>query len=174
MLFRSDEMYELTLNPTTETRTRTVTKTGTRTITNADGTTSTETYTYEEEEEYTVTILEVTLTAKDLNVVVAGHMDSEQKEIYALYNETHGLTQQFYTPLNLYWYNYVSSYYGYRINPVTGAEQLHRGVDIAVPTGTTVLAAMDGTVTTAAYDSYYGNYIVIEDSNGYCTKYAPH
>ena len=167
-----DEMYELTLNPATETRTRTVTKTGTRTVTNADGTTSTETYTYEEEEEYTVTILEVTLTAKDLNVVVAGHMDSEQKEIFALYNETHGLTQQFYTPLNLYWYNYVSSYYGYRINPVTGAEQFHRGVDIAVPTGTTVLAAMDGTVTTAAYDSYYGNYVVIEDSKGYCTKYA--
>ena len=167
-----DEMYELTLNPTTETRTRTVTKTGTRTVTNADGTTSTETYTYEEEEEYTVTILEVTLTAKDLNVVAAGHMDSEQKEIYALYNETHGLTQQFYTPLNLYWYNYVSSYYGYRINPVTGDEQLHRGVDIAVPTGTTVLASMDGTVTTAAYDSYYGNYVVIEDSKGYCTKYA--
>lgn len=167
-----DEMYELTLNPTEETRTRTVTKTGTRTVTNDDGTTSTETYTYEEEEEYTVTILEVTLTAKDLNVVVAGHMDSEQKEIYALYNETHGLTQQFYTPLDLYWYNYVSSYYGYRINPVTGAEQLHRGVDIAVPTGTGVLAAMDGTVTTAAYDSYYGNYVVIEDSNGYCTKYA--
>ena len=167
-----DEMYELTLNPTTETRTRTVTKTGTRTVTNADGTTSTETYTYEEEEEYTVTILEVTLTAKDLNVVVAGHMDSEQKEIFALYNETHGLTQQFYTPLDLYWYNYVSSYYGYRINPVTGAEQFHRGVDIAVPTGTGVLAAMDGTVTTAAYDSYYGNYVVIEDSKGYCTKYA--
>ncbi len=167
-----DEMYELTLNPTTETRTRTVTKTGTRTVTNADGTTSTETYTYEEEEEYTVTILEVTLTVKDLNVVAAGHMDSEQKEISALYNETHGLTQQFYTPLNLYWYNYVSSYYGYRINPVTGAEQLHRGVDIAVPTGTTVLASMDGTVTTAAFDSYYGNYVVIEDSKGYCTKYA--
>ena len=167
-----DEMYELTLNPTEETRTRIVTKTGTRTVTNADGTTSTETYTYEEEEEYTVTILEVTLTAKNLNVVVAGHMNSEQKEIYALYNETHGLTQQFYTPLNLYWYNYVSSYYGYRINPIMGDEQFHRGVDIAVPTGTTVLAAMDGTVTTAAYDSYYGNYVVIEDSKGYCTKYA--
>ena len=168
-----DEMYELTLNPTEETRTRTVTKTGTRTVTDpVTGEETEEEYEYEEEEEYTVTILEVTLTAKDLNVVVAGHMDSEQKEIYALYNETHGLTQQFYTPLNLYWYNYVSSYYGYRINPVTGAEQLHRGVDIAVPTGTTVLAAMDGTVTTAAYDSYYGNYIVIEDSNGYCTKYA--
>ena len=168
-----DEMYELTLNPTEETRTRTVTKTGTHTVTDpVTGEETEEEYEYEEEEEYTVTILEVTLTAKDLNVVVDGHMNSEQKEIYALYNETHGLTQQFYTPLNLYWYNYVSSYYGYRINPVTGAEQLHRGVDIAVPTGTGVLAAMDGTVTTAAYDSYYGNYIAIEDSNGYCTKYA--
>ncbi len=168
-----DEMYELTLNPVEETRTRTVTKTGTRTVTDpVTGAETEEEYEYEEEEEYTVTILEVTLTAIDLNVVAAGHMDSEQKEIYALYNETHGLTQQFYTPLNLYWYNYVSSYYGYRINPVTGAEQLHRGVDIAVPTGTGVLAAMDGTVTTAAYDSSYGNYVVIEDSNGYCTKYA--
>ena len=168
-----DEMYELTLNPAEETRTRTVTKTGTRTVTDpVTGEETEEEYEYEEEEEYTVTILEVTLTAKDLNLIATGHMNSEQKEIYALYNETHGLTQQFYTPLNLYWYNYVSSYYGYRINPVTGEEQFHRGVDIAVPTGTTVLAAMDGTVTTAAYDSYYGNYIVIEDSNGYCTKYA--
>ena len=152
-----EEMYELTLNPTTETRTRTVT----------DPETGEET-----EEEYTVTILEVTLTVTDLGVVVAGHMNEEQKEIYALYNETHGLTQQFYTPLNLYWYSYVSSYYGYRINPVTGQEQFHRGVDIVVPTGTTVLAAMDGTVTTATYDASYGNYVVIEDSNGYCTKYA--
>ena len=152
-----EEMYELTLNPTTETRTRTV----------IDSETGEET-----EEEYTVTILEVTLTVNDLGVMVAGHMNEEQKEIYALYNETHGLTQQFYTPLNLYWYSYVSSYYGYRINPVTGQEQFHRGVDIAVPTGTTVLAAMDGTVTTATYDASYGNYVVIEDSNGYCTKYA--
>lgn len=152
-----EEMYDLTLNPTTETRTRTV----------IDLETGEET-----EEEYTVTILEVTLTVTDLGVVVAGHMNEEQKEIYALYNETHGLTQQFYTPLNLYWYSYVSSYYGYRINPVTGQEQFHRGVDIAVPTGTTVLAAMDGTVTTATYDASYGNYVVIEDSNGYCTKYA--
>ena len=168
-----EEMYELTLNPTTETRTRTVTKTGTRTVTDpVTGEETEEEYEYEEEEEYTVTILEVTLTATDLSVVVAGHMNEEQKEIYALYNETHGLTQQFYTPLNLYWYSYVSSYYGYRINPVTGQEQFHRGVDIAVPTGTTVLAAMDGTVTTATYDASYGNYVVIEDSNGYCTKYA--
>ena len=168
-----DEMYGLTLNPVMETRTRTVTKTGTRTVTDPEtGEETEEEYEYEEEEEYTVTILEVTLRANDLSVIAAGHMDGEQKEIYAQYNQTHGLVQQFYTPLDLYWYNYVSSYYGWRINPVTGLEQLHRGVDIAVPTGTAVYAAMDGTVTTAAYDSYYGNYVVIEDDEGYCTKYA--
>lgn len=168
-----EEMYELTLTPVEETRTRTVTKTGTRTVTDpVTGEETEEEYEYEEEEEYTVTILEVTLTAKELSAVTAPLMNEEQKEICAFYSETHGLVQQFYTPLNLYWYNYVSSYYGYRINPVTGQEQLHRGVDIAVPTGTEVLAAMDGTVTTAAYDAEYGNYVVIEDSKGYCTKYA--
>lgn len=168
-----EEMYELTITPTTETRTRTVTKTGTRTVTDPEtGEEVEEEYEYEEEEEYTVTILEVTLTARDLSEIVAGYMNEEQKELYDFYKETHGLIQQFYSPLDLYWYQYISSYYGYRINPITGEEQLHRGVDIAVPTGTTVYAAMDGTVTTAAYDAYYGNYVVIENSEGYCTKYA--
>ena len=167
------EMYTLTLNPIEEVRTRTVTKTGTHTVTDpVTGEETEEEYEYEEEEEYTVTILEVTLTAKDLNFVVAEHMKEEQRDLFALYKQTHGLTQQFYKPLDLYWYNYVSSYYGWRINPVTEQEQLHRGVDIAVPTGTTVYAAMDGTVTTATYDSSYGNYVVIEDEKGYCTKYA--
>lgn len=152
-----DEMYELILNPVEETRTRTVTDPDTE---------------EETEEEYTVAVLEVTLQKIDLKVLVAERMNGEQQEIYTLYNETHGLIQQFYTPLNLYWYNYVSSYYGWRINPITKQEQLHRGLDIAVPTGTTVYAAMDGTITTAAYDSHYGNYIVIEDGQGYCTKYA--
>ena len=88
-----------------------------------------------------------------------------------MYAVTGGLFQQVAAPLDLYWYNDIASYYGYRKNPNTGNEELHRGVDIAVPTGTTVYAAHDGTVTTAAYDSYYGNYVVIE-KDGYTTKYA--
>lgn len=150
-------MYTLTLTPDTETRTRTVTKTGTRTVTDpVTGEETEEEYEYEEEEEYEVSILRVVLTVKPLETIVAGKMDAEQTEIYAMYAETGGLLQQFASPLDLYWYNYISSYYGYRKNPNTGNEELHRGVDIAVPTGTTVYAAHDGTVTTAAYDSYYG------------------
>ena len=151
-----DEMYTLTLTPDTETRTRTVTDPDTG---------------EESEEEYEVSILRVTLTVIPLESLVAGKMDTEQAEIFAMYGETNGLLQEFASPLNLYWYYYVSSYYGYRKNGGTGNEELHRGVDIAVPTGTTVYAAHDGTVTAAAYDSHYGNYVVIE-KDGYTTKYA--
>ena len=114
----------------------------------------------------------MTLASAGLGAVVSGHMDGEQYSAYAFYNDTCGLVQQFYSPLDLSWHSLVSSPYGYRIHPISGTEQLHRGVDIAVPTGTAVYAAMDGTVTTAAYGSSYGNYVVIEDSGGYCTKYA--
>ena len=167
-----DAMYSLTTEEVEETRTRTVTKTGTRTVTNPDGTTRTEEYEYEEEEEYTVTILRVTLTVTPLESIVAGRMDSEQTEIFEAYTETKGGLQVFASPVDYYWYYYISSYYGYRKNPNTGAEELHRGVNIAVPTGTLVYAAHDGMVTEAAYDSYYGNYVVITDSKGYTTKYA--
>ena len=167
-----DEMYTLTLTPDTETRTRTVTKTGTRTVTDpVTGEETEEEYEYEEEEEYEVSILRVTLTAIPLESLVAGKMDTEQAEVFSMYRETGGLLQEFASPLDLYWYYYVSSYYGYRKNPSTGNEEFHRGVDIAVPTGTTVYAAHDGTVTAAAYDSHYGNYVVIE-IDGYTTKYA--
>lgn len=151
-----DAMYSLTTEEVEETRT----KTGT----DAEGN--------ETEEEYTVTILRVTLTVTPLESIVAGRMDTEQAEIFAAYTETKGGLQVFGTPADYYWYYYISSYYGYRKNPNTGAEELHRGVDIAVPTGTVVYAAHDGTVTQAAYDSYYGNYVVITDSKGYTTKYA--
>ena len=162
-----DEMYTLTLTPDTETRKRQVQST------DAEGNPL-----YDEngdavmeDEEYEVSILRVTLTVIPLESLVSGKMDTEQAEIFAMYRETNGLLQEFASPLNLYWYYYVSGYYGYRKNPVTGNEEFHRGVDIAVPTGTTVYAAHDGTVTAAVYDSHYGNYVVIE-VDGYTTKYA--
>lgn len=162
-----EEMYTLTTTPETETRTRQVQ------ATDEEGNPL-----YDEngnpvmtEEEYEVSVLHVVLTVKPLETIVAERMDTEQKEVFAMYSETGGLLQQFASPLDLYWYNYISGYYGYRKNPSTGNEELHRGLDIAVPTGTKVYATHDGTVTTATYDSYYGNYVVIE-KDGYTTKYA--
>jgi murein DD-endopeptidase MepM/ murein hydrolase activator NlpD len=166
-----DEMYELTLTPREETRTRTVTKT--RTVTNPD-TGEEEEEEYEDEEEYTVQILDVELKTKQLEDIVSDRLtgNSDAGTLYAVYKDTNGALQQFYTPLDIDWYSMVSSYYGYRKNPITGENQFHRGVDIAIPEGTEVYASQDGTVTTAEYNDSYGNYVVITDNEGYVTKYA--
>jgi hypothetical protein len=164
-------MYELTLTPREETRTRTVTKT--RTVTNPD-TGEEEEEEYEDEEEYTVQILDVELKTKQLEDIVSDRLtgNSDAGTLYAVYKDTNGALQQFYTPLDIDWYSMVSSYYGYRKNPITGENQFHRGVDIAIPEGTEVYASQDGTVTTAEYNDSYGNYVVITDNEGYVTKYA--
>ncbi|MDR0878095.1 MAG: M23 family metallopeptidase [Treponema sp.] len=67
---------------------------------------------------------------------------------------------------------YLSSPYGYRISPFTGARQFHSGLDLAAPTGTPVRAAMSGRVSTAGWSDTFGNYVVITHHSGYRTLYG--
>ena len=166
-----DAMYDLDISDREETRTRMVKKTRKK-VDPDTGKETDEDEEYEEEEEYTVKILEVTLTSTPLETVISPELTGETADLYALYRETKGARQEFYTPLDLDWQSYIKSYYGYRKNPLTGARQMHRGVDISVPEGTNVYASQSGTVVTADYDEDYGIYIVIADSGGYMTKYA--
>jgi len=50
--------------------------------------------------------------------------------------------------------------------------QRHQAVDIGASSGTAIYAAASGRVSTATYNSSYGNYVVIEHANGYSTLYA--
>lgn len=70
--------------------------------------------------------------------------------------------------------SYVSSPYGYRIHPIYGTKKFHAGMDIAAPTGSTIVAADSGTVILASYgyNGGYGNYVIISHGNGYTTRYA--
>jgi murein DD-endopeptidase MepM/ murein hydrolase activator NlpD len=68
---------------------------------------------------------------------------------------------------------YYSSGYGYRLHPVTGQKNaFHAGLDIANTPNTHILAAADGIVSEATFESSYGNYVVIDHNNGYLTYYA--
>lgn len=69
-------------------------------------------------------------------------------------------------------YSYVSSGFGYRNAPTGGASSNHKGVDLAAPANTAVVAAGSGTVVKSYYSSSYGNYIAIDHGGGVVTGYA--
>lgn len=67
----------------------------------------------------------------------------------------------------------VSSYYGSRVNPMSGIGQdWHPGLDIAVDYGAPVYASAAGTVDTAGWVSGYGRYVRIQHDHGYTTAYG--
>lgn len=61
---------------------------------------------------------------------------------------------------------YISSYQG----PRWGS--YHKGIDIARPSNRAILAADNGTVTSAGYERSYGNVVRINHNNGIVTVYA--
>ena len=67
---------------------------------------------------------------------------------------------------------WISSPYGWRISPVTGKQQYHKGVDIPARTGTDVIAVADGIVTKSDKEIYLGNVIEINHGDGMRTLYA--
>ena len=119
-----------------------------------------------------VDVLNVTLNSGNLMLICQDRLGFFQKELFSAYNDTKGNLQMFATPVDFNWYSSVTSYYGYRIHPISGANQLHNGMDIGAPEGTKVMAGLTGTVTTSAYNDSYGNYVVIKDSKGYELRYA--
>ncbi len=66
----------------------------------------------------------------------------------------------------------ISSLFGSRKNPVLGYTMMHRGVDFAVPTGTPIYAAGDGTIELRELNGAYGNYIRVRHNAEYETAYA--
>lgn len=73
-------------------------------------------------------------------------------------------------PLNGYYA--LSSDYEGRINPVTGKEEHHQGLDIPAPFGTDVHAAADGVVIKSGWVNGYGNTIMISHGGDLVTLYG--
>jgi len=67
---------------------------------------------------------------------------------------------------------YISSGFGERVDPFTGSEEFHEGIDFAAPQGTPIRAVAAGIVTFAGPRGGYGDMVQIDHGNGYSTRYG--
>ena len=66
----------------------------------------------------------------------------------------------------------LRSGFGYRRHPILGYAKMHTGVDWANRIGTPIIAAGNGTVIKAEWDSGYGRRVELQHANGYVTAYS--
>ena len=158
----------------------------TRTVTDEDGT--------ETEESYTVAIPVMDMVEVYSNIENTLHLEisAEQKSnadsVYNLarYGVAGGSegwipgadvpyidADGFCSPIGSGWERRVTSEFGNRVDPITGQRRGHTGMDLAVPTGTPIRAALPGAVTVSKYNAGgYGYYVMIDHGNGLATLYG--
>jgi murein DD-endopeptidase MepM/ murein hydrolase activator NlpD len=66
----------------------------------------------------------------------------------------------------------MSSGFGHRRDPFTGASAMHAGLDFRGPVGTPILAAAPGRVSFVGRKAGYGNVIEVDHGQGMMTRYA--
>ncbi|MEO8304125.1 MAG: M23 family metallopeptidase [Betaproteobacteria bacterium] len=67
---------------------------------------------------------------------------------------------------------WFSSNFGYRIDPFTGQQTFHEGIDFPAERGTPVVAAASGKVIEAGVHPQYGKILTIDHGNGLVSRYA--
>nr|BET44765.1 MAG: hypothetical protein ACHINZ_4370 [Candidatus Aschnera chinzeii] len=58
-----------------------------------------------------------------------------------------------------------------RIHPITKLKSPHRGIDLAMPIGTPVLAIADGKIINIKYNKIAGNFIIIQHKKNFISRY---
>jgi murein DD-endopeptidase MepM/ murein hydrolase activator NlpD len=67
---------------------------------------------------------------------------------------------------------YMSSRYGWRIDPISGKRSMHTGLDFAGKSGSEIVAVASGVVTWAGRDGAYGNTVEVSHGGDYVTRYS--
>ena len=68
---------------------------------------------------------------------------------------------------------YISSYFGYRPDPIYKIEKFHSGMDFTAALGTEAYATGDGVVYDVERNEWgYGNMVILDHGYGYKTRYA--
>lgn len=66
----------------------------------------------------------------------------------------------------------ISSDYGYRLHPITGMPDFHKGIDVPAEEGTEIAAFQKGIVIQAQHSESFGNFVAVEHENGIVTRYG--
>lgn len=141
-----DEQYELWTEVTTEKRTREVETTDPQTG-----------EIVKTIEEYEAKIFNINVSVNMFSGIAAGRMDEEQRKMYDGYVQSRGSRQHFGKPIDCDWTLYITTPYGYSYD---GSVAYSDGATLAIPYGTTLLAAQPGTVTES------GSRLVVECADG--------
>ena len=67
---------------------------------------------------------------------------------------------------------WITSRFGYRLNPFTNKTTMHAGLDLAAAPGSPVYAPADGVVIFASYDDSYGKLVSIDHGYGVTTRFG--
>ena len=68
---------------------------------------------------------------------------------------------------------HISMYFGQNEHPFSGQWYIHNGIDISnFRSGDPILATADGKVIQTGYDSGLGNYLILQHSHGFFTRYG--
>ena len=105
--------------------------------------------------------LEDTFTKQQENLTILAQLLNEQ-------SVDQNVTPHIF-PLKDGW---VSSYFGKRIDPFTGQQASHPGMDYSGAYKSEIVAAADGVVVWAGSRSSYGKMVEIDHGNGFMTRYA--
>lgn len=103
-----------------------------------------------------------------------GQMDLRESQLSALENVilSRQLTQEIHPEGRPVRVGFISSPFGERIDPFTGGDEFHEGIDFAAPMGTQIHAVAAGVVTWAGPREGYGNLVQIDHGQGYATRYG--
>ena len=66
----------------------------------------------------------------------------------------------------------ITSLYGERSHPISGAWDFHTGIDLAAPAGTGIYPIYPGVVTATGYSQSYGNYVKLQNGENLETIYC--
>ncbi len=110
---------------------------------------------------------------KQLNIQTISY--SELFEAVKIHEQTLG-SLPFLQPVHPSELTRIGSFYGFRFHPILRVRQMHEGIDLTAPVGTSVYAPGDGIVVRTEHNRGrrgYGNLIVIDhEVNGISTRYA--